>query len=125
MWNLKRKKWLKSTYLLSKNRATGVETENYGYKGGTGGVNWETGADIHTVHAFPSCLTLHSPMDCSPPGSSTRDFPGKNTGVACHFLLQWVFPTKGSDQCLLHRPRWQVHHLPLVSAGKPICTLHV
>ena len=48
MWNLKRKQWLKSTYLLSKNRATGVETENYGYKGGKGGVNWETGADIHT-----------------------------------------------------------------------------
>ena len=28
-------------------------------------------------------------MDCSPPGSSAHgDFPGKNTGVGCHFLLQ-------------------------------------
>ena len=28
-------------------------------------------------------------MDCSPPGSSVHeDSPGKNTGVACHFLLQ-------------------------------------
>ena len=36
-----------------------------------------------------SCLTLCDPMDCSPPGSSVHgDFPGKNTGVGCHALLQ-------------------------------------
>ena len=33
------------------------------------------------------CLTLCDPMDCCPPGSSPWDFPGKNTGVGCHFLL--------------------------------------
>ena len=30
---------------------------------------------------------------------------GKNTGVGCHFLLQGIFPTQGSNlqvQCLLH-----------------------
>ena len=26
------------------------------------------------------------------------DFPGKNTGVGCHFLLQGIFPTQGSNQ---------------------------
>ena len=36
----------------------------------------------------PSCLTLHNPMDCSPPGSCPWDSPGKNAGVGCHFLLQ-------------------------------------
>jgi len=25
------------------------------------------------------------------------DFPGKNTGVGCHFLLQRIFPTHGSN----------------------------
>ena len=25
------------------------------------------------------------------------DFPGKNTGVGCHFLLQGIFPTQGSN----------------------------
>ena len=25
------------------------------------------------------------------------NFPGKNTGVLCHFLLQGIFPTQGSD----------------------------
>ena len=35
---------------------------------------------------------------------SLWDFPGKNTGVGCHFLLQGIFPTKGPNLCLLH---WQ------------------
>ena len=33
------------------------------------------------------------------------DFPGKNSGVDCHFLLQGIFPTKGLNLyllCLLH-----------------------
>ena len=41
------------------------------------------------------------------------DFPGKNTGVDCCFLLQGIFPTQGSNPrllCLLH---WQVDSLPL------------
>ena len=36
-----------------------------------------------------------------------RDSPGKNTWVGCHFLLQGIFPTQGSNLshlCLLH---WQ------------------
>ena len=32
---------------------------------------------------------------------STR-FPGMNTGVGCHFLLQQIFPTQESNPCLLH-----------------------
>ena len=30
------------------------------------------------------------------------DSPGKNTGVGCHFLLQGIFPTKGSNTGLPH-----------------------
>ena len=30
------------------------------------------------------------------------DFPGKNTGVGCHFLFQGIFVTQGSNLCLLH-----------------------
>ena len=37
-------------------------------------------------------------------------FPGKNTGVGCHFLQQGVFPTQGSYPCLLY---WQEDSLPL------------
>ena len=30
------------------------------------------------------------------------DSPGKNIGVGCHFLLQGIFPTQGSNLGLLH-----------------------
>ena len=33
---------------------------------------------------------------------SPWNFPGKNTGVGCHFLLQGIFPTQGSSPGLLH-----------------------
>ena len=36
--------------------------------------------------------------------------PGKNTGVGCHFLLQEIFPSQGSNPHLLH---WQADSLPL------------
>ena len=49
--------------------------------------------------------TLFDPRDCSLPGSSVHGFfPGKNTGMGCHFLLQEIFLTQGSNShlsCLL------------------------
>ena len=45
-----------------------------------------------------SCPTLCDPMD----GKGPWDFPGKNTGVGCHFLLQGIFPTQGWNPGLLH-----------------------
>ena len=42
------------------------------------------------------------------------DFPGKNTGVGCHFLLQRIFLTQGSNQDLLCR---QANSLPLSYQG--------
>ena len=48
------------------------------------------------------------------------DFPGKTTRVSCHFLLQGIFPTQGSNLCLLH---WQAHSLPLSHQGSPLYSL--
>ena len=42
------------------------------------------------------------PMDCSPPGSCPWDFPGKNNGLGCHFLLQRIFPTQILNPYFLH-----------------------
>ena len=70
--------------------------------------------------SFQSCLTLCDPMNCCPPGSSVHeDSPGKNTGVGCHALLQGIFPTQGSNPCLLYLLYWQAGSLPLVLPGKP------
>ena len=50
-----------------------------------------------------SCLTLCDPMNCSLPGSSDHGiFQAKITRVGSHFLLQGIFPTQGSNLCLLH-----------------------
>ena len=42
------------------------------------------------------------------------DFLGNNTGVSCHFLLQGIFPTQGSNPSLLH---WQADSLSLHHLG--------
>ena len=49
-----------------------------------------------------SCPTHCDPMDYSSPGSCPWNSPGKNTRVGCHFLLQEIFPTQGSNPGLLH-----------------------
>ena len=50
-------------------------------------------------------------MDCSPPGSSVNgDSAGKNTGMGCHALLWWIFPTVGSNPGLPHG-RWILYRL--------------
>ena len=48
----------------------------------------------------------------------TRGLPGKNTGAACHFLLQGIFPTPGSNLHLLHLQHWQADSLPLTPPAK-------
>ena len=50
-------------------------------------------------------------MDFSP-----WDFPGKNTAVGCHFLLQGIFLIQELNPRLLH---WQVDSLPLSYQGSP------
>ena len=66
-----------------------------------------------------SCLTLCDPMDCSPPSSSVHGtfFSSKNTGAGCHFFLQGVFLTQGSNRHLLH---WQADSLPPSHLGSPL-----
>ena len=45
------------------------------------------------------------------------DFPGKNTGLGCHFLLQGIVPTQGSNPCLYCLLHWQEDSLPLSHGG--------
>ena len=73
--------------------------------------------------SLQSCLTLCNPVDCSLPASSLHgDSPGKNTGVGCHAFLQGIFPTQGSNLCLLYLLHWQPGSLPLVPPTDAVYT---
>ena len=49
------------------------------------------------------------------------DFPGQNTRLGCHFFLQGIFLTQGSNLCLLY---WQVDSLPLNHLGSPRLSIY-
>ena len=66
-----------------------------------------------------SCPTVHDPLDCSPPGFSVH-------GIFQARILEWVvisssriFPTQGSNSCLLRLLHWQVDSLTAAPPGKP------
>ena len=77
-----------------------------------------------TIHLHPnsfpdqscvlkSCLTLLHAHGLQPTKHFCPwDFPGKNTGVGCHFLLQGIFLTQGLNLNLLRLliGRWFLYH---------------
>ena len=83
---------------------------------------WHSFSEVssHSVSLFKerrvlvaqSYPTLCGPVDCSPPDRPLWpwDFPGKNSGVSGHFLLQGIFPTQGWNPGLLHC-RQIIYHL--------------
>ena len=68
-----------------------------------------------------SCLTLFGPHGLQPAKLLySWNFPGKNTGAACHFLLQRIFPTQGLNTCLMRVLHWEVDSLPLHHLESPL-----
>ena len=64
------------------------------------------------LFAIPWTVVCQAPL--------SRSFPGKNTGVWCHFLLQGIFPTRGrSEPSSLESFPLAGGFLPLVMSGKP------
>ena len=70
------------------------------------------------IYAFVlSCSIVFNSL--WPPGFSPTmllcpwDFQVENTRVGCHFLLQGIFLTQGSNLCLLHLLHWQADSLLL------------
>ena len=53
------------------------------------------------------------------------DSPGKNTGVGCHFLLQGIFPTRGSNPGLPHcrQMLYRLSHQWSLIKLKTFCTM--
>ena len=101
-------------------------------------LNWQADFSFSFYHCTASlcvrtqsCPPLCGPVDCRLPGSSARGICGlqsarlfclwnlqaRDTGVGCHFLLQGIFLTQGSNLSLM---RWQVDSSPLCPPGKPL-----
>ena len=59
-------------------------------------------ACVHMCVHTQSCPTL-----CDLRLLCPQDFSGKNTGMGCQFLLQGIFPTQGSNPCLLRLLHWR------------------
>ena len=86
-----------------------------------GGIHQELEINIYNCHAglfvTPQTVVQQAPL--------SMEFPGQNTGVRFHFLLQGIFPIKGPNlllMCLLH---WQVDSLPLHHLGSPHTQLYI
>ena len=80
--------------------------------------HWNT--SLHASSVSKSYLTLCDPTDYSPPGSSVhRILQARKLGVACHFLLQEILLTHGSNSSLLHLLHCQADSLPLSHLGSP------
>ena len=85
------------------------------YSINTSSVIWVTIFDVVVeLHSHVWLFVTAWSVACQSPLSWI--FPGKNSGVGCHFLLQGIFPTQGLNPCLLH---WQVDSLPLSHLGSP------
>ena len=68
-----------------------------------------------------SCLTLCGPIGCSLSGPSIHGkFPVKSSVVGCHFLLQGISPTQGSNPRLLYLLHCQADSVPLCHLGSPV-----
>ena len=84
------------------------------------------------VFFFGMCVCSVASDSLQPRGLSPTRFlcpwncPGKkDTGMDCHFLLQGIFPTQGSNLHLLHLLYWQagsspLHHLRIPISGYTI-----
>jgi len=60
-----------------------------------------------------SCLTIYNPLDHSLPGSSVHGILQARVLEWVVMLLQGIFPTQGSNLCLLYLLHWQMGSLPL------------
>ena len=76
---------------------------------------WATREASNVARSWLCCNRMYMCVSCSVVSNSLRthgleptrflcpwDFPGKNTGVGFHSLLQGIFPTQGSNLGLVH-----------------------
>ena len=66
-----------------------------------------------------SCIRFSpTPWIVACQASLYMEFPGKNTGLGCHSLLQGIFPAQKSNSCLLCLLHWQAKFFTIVPPEK-------
>ena len=86
---------------------------------------WEA-AQLQMCMCSQSCPTSLQPRELWPSRLLCPwNFPGKNTGVGCLFLLQAIFPTQGSNPRLLWLLNSEMGSLPLSQPGSPSVNQHL
>ena len=92
---------------------------------------WEKichGESNYEIASVWACMLSHSVMSSLCGLQPARllcscEFSSKNAGVGCHFLLQGISPTQGSNPHLVHLLQWQVGSLPLAPPWKLACVV--
>ena len=77
---------------------------------------------------YQTCVLSHSvvsnsfrPLGLQPPSLlCPQNFQARTVEAGCHFLLQGIFLTQGSNPCLLCLQHWQVDSLPLCNLRSPL-----
>ena len=86
-------------------------------------VHWVRDECQHTRVCCRSLVASHVRLRLQPARLHCPwDLPGKKTGVGCHFLLQGIVPTQGSNPSFLH---WQADSLPRSHQGNVIFLLNI
>ena len=105
--------------------------------GGRRSLNPNPGHCIHLIFSPISCLwcglTAKSCWTLRPHGllptslNCSWDFPGKNTGVACHFLLQELFPPRDRIciSCISCIGRQILYHCITWEAPMAVIRIHI
>ena len=116
--------WIQCIQLGMKQYETTLNNSDNGFLINTKKQNIQTYILVCVYFQYRCCLVTKSYLSLLLPHGlqPTRllcpwDFPGKNTGVGCHCLLQGTFPTQGLKLHLLHQ---QAGSLPLSHQGN--CT---
>ena len=68
--------------------------------------------------SYGVCLLFVTPWTVACQAPLSMEFFSQGYGMDCHFLLQGIFLTQGSDLCCLHLLHWQADSLSLAQPGK-------
>ena len=92
----------------------------FGWHPRWGTLPWAWAFNLWGLHRHVQlCLTLHDPVDCSPPGSSVHEVSRREFWSGVPFPPPGDLPDPGTElesQSLLH---WQVGSLPLSQLWSP------